>query len=824
MIKAAYRSFRAAPAVWSAVILSLALGTGANFALFSLVNGLILRPLPVADPDRLVRIRTADGEMWNYAVYRELQSNDDLFANVAAWSSRTLDTAPRGRASIVNGLLVSGTFFSTMGITPQRGRLIETKDDRAADPWRGGTGRAGEAVAVIGDGFWRRRFNAAEDVVGQQLLLNRASFTIVGVLPAGFLGPEVGTAVDVAIPLGAEPLVQRQPSLPLPNAWWLSVVARLRPGDTGDSAETRLRAFQPLVRERLKSIPELRSEALPEPFDLEAAGHGISALRTRYQRPLLVLGVVSGLVLVIACSNIANLLLARGIARRREISVRLALGASRRALVKSLMAESAVLIAVGVGAGALLASWMTQVFVRQVASGGRAATLDLSLDWRVFGFAVGLASLAVCASALLPAVRAARVDPAEALAHGSRVRGASNHWGTHVLPIVQVAFTLVLLIAAALFVHTLYTLVTQPFGFERDRVTIVRVEPTTPPPDVARVLALYDRFQAAAQVLPGVQHASLSAMTPVGTNPRWLIRYDVPGLPHIAAIDELERTIMANIVSPDFFATFGTRVLLGREFLPQDSASAPPVTVVNQAFVERVFGGASPIGRVVRQVGFVGRPSTDREIVGVVEDAAYMSLREMHLPTMFIPMTQRPTAPPVVYVSIRTSGLAPQAVADSALEAMAAVDPTATLSATTLAEQVNGSLAQERLMAVLSGFFGGLALVLAALGLYGVTAHGVGQRRTELGIRLALGATRGAVVRMIVGRVTVLVVTGVAAGCLLSWWLGPFVEALLYGVSPRDPFTLGVATAVVMMVAFFACLVPALRAARLDPAEVLRRD
>jgi putative ABC transport system permease protein len=812
----AWRSFRAAPAVWTAVILSLALGTGANFTLFSLVNGLMLRPLPVADPDRLVTVSTAAGaRVWNYPVFQQLQENAALFGSVAAWSSRSFDTAPRGRAAIVNGLFVSGSFFATLGIAPARGRLIGAGDDRRH-------GEApGEPVAVIGDGLWRRRFNAAEDVLGQRLLLDRVPFTIVGVMPRGFLGPEVGTEVDVAIPLGAEPLVTRQPLISQPHASWLTVIARLRPDDTHAAAAAKLHAFQPLLRERMKGVMDEPITSLADPLTVDQAGRGISALRTRYQRPLAVLGVVSALVLAIACANVANLLFARALARRREMSVRLALGASPLMLVKERMAESAVLIGLGTGAGALLAVWASRRIVSHVSLLGRTTSLDLSPDWRVFGVGVAIAALAVCASALLPALRAARVDPADALSHGSRVRGAPGYRGVHVLLVVQVAFTLVLLVGAGLFVQTLRTFVTQPLGFERDRVVIVRVEPTAPPADPARVLALYDRLRDAARVLPGVEHASLSAMTPIGSPTRWLIRYDVPGLPHISAIDELERTIVANIVSADFFATFGTRVVLGREFTPQDTSSAPPVAVVNQAFVERVFGGASPIGRVVRQVGFVGRPSVDREIVGVVEDAAYQSLREMHLPTMYIPMVQRPVAPPVVFVSMRTKAAQ---VAETALEALARVDPSAALSAATLVEQVDGALAQERLVAVVSAFFGVLALVLAALGLYGVTAHSVGQRRTELGIRLALGATRSAVVAGVLRRVALLVAVGAIAGLALSWWLGPFVSSLLYGLAPRDTLTLVVAAAIVLGVGLVAGLVPALGASRLDPATVLRQD
>ncbi|HEY7497841.1 MAG TPA: ABC transporter permease [Vicinamibacterales bacterium] len=811
-----YRSFRQDPVVWTAVVLSLALGTGANIALFSLVNGLMLRPLNVHDPDRLVVLKPVSGieQAWSFAIFQELKNNRALFARSAAWASQTFNTEPRGRSSLVNGLFVSGGFFETIGVDAARGRPIDEDDDRT-------NGGAAGPVAVISHAFWQTRYGGREDTIGRTLLLERVAFTIVGITPREFLGPEVGTAFDVAVPLGTEPLVRTPALVNLPGVLWLTIVARLEAGQTIGDATARLRAFQPAL-ERVDRLTDPTSRLLNEPLELVAAGRGVSPLRDRYRRPFVVLGIVAALVLAIACANIANLLLVRAIARQRETSVRVALGATRRALVLDLLRETSVVAAIGTAAGALLAWWGSAALMKQVVVSAGTASLDLSPDWRVFAFALGVATFTLFASTLLPAIRAGRMDAAHALAQaGHRIRGASGYRVAHLLLVVQIAFTLALLVGAGLFIRTLTALLTQPLGVERGKVLVIRVEPTAPPADPDRMLDLFERIHEAARGAPGVERVSLSATTPIGRT-LWQVRVEFPDLPGSLAEDD--RVATANVVSPDFFATFGTRIIAGREFRATDRRKTPPVAVVNQAFVDKYLAGGTAIGRRVRQVGFGGRPSVDREIVGVVENAAYLSLREKRRPTMYIPIAQRFQPPPVAFVSVRAAAGAPALLADRTIDAISTVTRDLTFTVTTLSDQIDKSIAQERMVAALSGFFGALALLLAGLGLYGVTSHVVSQRQTELGIRLAIGATPGRVIRLVLTRVALLVACGIAIGAGLMFWAAPLVATLLYGLAPRDPLTFALSAAIVALVGIAAGLIPARRAARLDPAAVLRRE
>ena len=430
--------------------------------------------------------------------------------------------------------------------------------------------------------------------------------------------------------------------------------------------------------------------------------------------------------------------------------------------------------------------------------------------------------MTLLASSLLPAVRAGRTEASSALtAHGYRISGATGSRGGHMLIVLQIAFTLTMLVAAGLFVRTFAGLLTQPLGFDKDKVLAIRVDSPGPPVKLELALERYDRIREAARNIPGAERASLSAMTPFGGTTVWQILFELPGV--ATTFSEDERTVTANVISPGYFATFGTRIVSGREFLPTDHHRGAPVAIVNQAFVAKFLGGSPAVGRTVRQVGFATRPSVDREIVGVVEDAAYLSLRAMNRPTMYVPLAQRPQAPPVIFVALRSSQL-PALLGKTVIDALARAAPESTFSIATLADQVNGSIAQERLVAVLSAFFGGLALLLAGLGLYGVTAHAVGQRRRELGIRLALGARPERVVRMVLGRVAALVGAGVAIGTGLSLAAAPFVASLLYGLSPRDPLTIGACISLVAAVGGLAGFLPALHAARVDPVEVLRAE
>jgi predicted permease len=810
-----YRSVRSAPAVWAGVILSIALGTGANIALFSVVNALMLRPLPVRDPAQLVVVGGAS-DRWSYPIWREIQGARGLFAGTAAWAGETFNTVPRGRAELANGLFVSGDFFQTLGVEPVRGRLIGPDDDRKG-------GGASGPVAVISHRYWQRRFLGAEDAIGRTIQVDAASFTIVGVTARDFLGPEVGTAFDVAVPLGMEPLVRKLAFVEMPGAFWLTVMARLAPGERPDVAAERLQGFQAGLRERLASLGESQQENLMAALTLSPAGSGISSLREQYRRPMLVLGVVAVLVLAIACANVANLLTVRAMSREKERALRMALGASTGALVREMLAESAVLIGIGCAAGTVVAQWAAAALVMRVNVEGETAVLDVSTDWRVLAFACAVASFTLLVSSLIPAFRTARVDRLAGLTqHGARIGGATGYRAAHSLLVLQVAFTTVLLVAAGLFIRTFNGLLTQPLGVERERVLVARVEPHVVPSTPERAEAFYDELRRAASSVPGVEDAGLSAMTPMGGTTIWQLVFDLPDSPLTSGTDA--RTVTANVIGPGFFRTFGTRVIAGRELSTADDRRAPPVALVNQAFVNRYLGGVSPVGRRIRHVGLGGRPSVDREIVGVVENAAYVSLREMERPTMYVPLAQRPTGPLAVFVSVRAAAGHASFLANPLVDALSSAVPDATYSTTTLEANVDAGVAQERLVAQLSGFFGVLALVLAGFGLYGVTAHMVGRRRAEVGIRLAIGATPSNIVALVLRRVAALVTAGIAAGVIASLWASPLVASLLYGLPARDVPTIAIAAALVAAVGAIAGIIPSVRAALLDPAAVLRRD
>jgi predicted permease len=556
---------------------------------------------------------------------------------------------------------------------------------------------------------------------------------------------------------------------------------------------------------------------------LVPAAAGDSSLRRRYQRPLWTILVVVGLVLLIACANIANLLLARAAARRHELSVRIALGASRWRLARQLLGESLILSIGGAAAGLVIASWASRLLVRQLSTQANRVFLDLSPDWRVLAFTIAVTMATALLFGTVPALRASGVAPMEALnEHG---RGASS--GSRVnlaggLVIAQVALSLILVVAAGLFMRTFSALANLHLGFDRDRVLLINVnaQRTEIPP--ADRLVTYDRIRQRVAAVPGVAAAAVSLVTPVSGN-TWNNRVEVSGG---VPMGERQRSSNFNAVTPGWFTTFGTPVIAGRDITDNDRKGAPPIVLVNQAFVKKFLNDAAALGHTVT-IGS-GSPFAEppREIVGVVADAVYRSLREPVPATMYVPLAQfndrRQPAPASMSVNVRSATGSPAVLARSVGAAITDVNPDLALTVRPLADQVNASLAQERLVAILAGFFGALALLLAGLGLYGVTSYAVSRRRTEIGIRMALGAAPAGVVRLVLSRVTLLVGIGVAVGAAVSIWAAKFVASLLYGLEPRDPVTLVGAAAVLGTVGAIAGWLPAHRASRIDPAEVLR--
>jgi putative ABC transport system permease protein len=817
----AWRGLRHSPAMTAFALLSLALGIGGVTALFSILNGLTLKPLPVRDPQHLVLLSEAGAPdtSWTNPIWEAVRDRRQAFAEGAfAWAADRFNLSPTASSDIVDGLWISGSMFEVLGVAPVIGRAIQDSDDV-----RGG-GRDG-AVAVISYDFWQRRFGGAPDVVGRTLTIERAPFTIVGVSPAGFFGPDVGRAFDVAIPLATEPLVRpRDHALDERSTWWMNVMARLKPDLTIEQATARLQALQPGIR--VATMPPVRtqdqSRYLSDPFILVPAAAGRSPLRRQYGEPLAILLWVSGLVLLIASANIANLLIARASSRRYELTLRLALGASRSRLARQLLAESLILACTGAMIGLALARWGSRVLIAQLTTFAAAVQIDLGLDWRVLAFATGVTACAAILFGVAPALTVGRLSPNDALKEQGRSAPLERRGGLRQASVIlQVAASLTLVVAAGLFTRTFVTLSTRDAGFARGGVLLVTANVDRNPADGVARIALFERFAEAARSLPGVASAGVSLTTPVaraGMN-------TMIAVPAELTLSRRERASWVNEITPGWLGTFGFHLSAGRDFDARDRPGSPIVAIVNRTFERRFLGGRPALGVTFKTLG-PGPSAGDSvyEVVGVVEDAVYRSLRGPMDATMFVPVGQSEGLPPSITIAVRPMAGPPSSLAHAVAAAIERQDPTAVLSFRTFSDQIDASLTQERLVATLAGFFGVLGLLLAAVGLYGVTASAVAARRAEIGIRMALGASARGVVAMVLSRVAWLVALGIVLGAGLSVWAAKFVTTLVYGLDARDPATLVSAAALLMLVAAVAAWLPARRASRIDPMRVLRNS
>jgi putative ABC transport system permease protein len=814
------RVWARSPGFTAVALASLALGIGANTAIFSIVNSLVLRQLPVRDPDQLVQVqRTATQTSMTNPIWENLRDRPGLFASAAAWGTTTFNLTEGGEAQTASGLWVSGGFFETFGVRPSLGRLFTDTDDR-----RGGG--ADGPVAVLSYAFWQRQFGGAPVVVGRPLRLSGVPFTVVGVAPPEFLGGEVGRSFDVAVPIGFEPLTTPHSMLDERAGWWLHVFARLKPGQTIDGASQALHEIQPSLRAATMPTdyrPASQARYLVAPMAVTGMATGISGLRTAYEQPLTIVMVVVGVVLLIACVNLANLLLARADGRRHEMSVRLALGASRARLIRQMCVESLLLSAGGAALGLVFAAWTSQLLVDQLSTGttairdaGRAVQLPLVLDWRVLGFASAVAMLSGLIFGLAPAWRATKAEANEALKAHGRSGAEGRHTLGGVLVVVQVALSLVLVIGAGLFVRTFASLSDLSLGFDPRLLLIVDVNAAkSPVPPEAR-LALLERVRDRVRSLPGVAMAELSRMTPLAGQWDQLIEN-----PEGLSLSEDDRDVYVNAVGPDWFRTYGTALVAGRTLAAQDASQAANLpVVVNETFGRKYFRDRPVLGQTVRFVGGAVAPSLS--VVGVVEDAVYDSMREGAPPTIYVPLLPGPVTS--LSLTVRSSNAEPSAIGHAIAAAVVSVDPTLSVTSRPLSDRVSVATIRERLLAILSAFFGGLALVLAGLGLYGVVAYAVSRRRTEIGIRMALGASGAGVIQLVVRRVAVVVALGIVAGGALGLWASRLVQAQLFGLAPDDGATFAGAAVVLVVVAGLASWWSAYRASQVDPAKVLRES
>ena len=822
-LKFALRQMRQTPIVSGVALLSLALGIGANVAIFSLVNALILKALPIHEPERLVRIElrapsaplsttSFTNPQWEY-----LRDHQDIFTSATAVGYARFNLNASGEARMIPGLYTSGRFLDTLGVTPIIGRGFTEHDDR----------RGGEPVALLSYGFWQRDYGGDPNVLGKTVSLDGHAFTILGVTPPEFFGVRVGFTFDVMIPLGNEAIIRGPESgLDRRSMWWLSMFARLAPEQTAAQAESRLRAFQPQLREGTMPQdyrPQDKERYFADPFGVIPAATGISNLRDRYSRPLYVLLGIVGLVLLIACANMANLLLAQSVARRRELAVRLSLGAGRAQLVRQLMVESIMLSLAGAVAGLLIAAWGSRALVGIMSTRLSTIALDLSMDWRVFGFAGLVGIVTGLLFGVVPALRGTSVSPADALRDHSRgiVSGGGRLNLGHGLVALQVALSFVLVFGSTLFVRTLVSLTNQGMGFESEHVLLATVDLRKTGAEPERRLALFEQVRDAVAAVPGIDAAAASFVTPV-SGMTWNLRIRVPGY----EASERERSSLYNGISPDYFRAMGTPILAGRDFTAADAAGRPGVAIVNEAFAAKFFAGQNPVGKTFDIEGFGGgRKDRPLEIVGLVANAKYRTLREEPQPTMYAAMAQEPldNIASTERMVIKTLG-EPWASRQAVLAAIGGVNKAIVVDFRTLDEDLGAAVLQERLIASLSAFFGGLALLLAALGLYGVMSYSVTRRRNEIGIRMALGAEPESVIRLVLEHVALITLVGLVVGIAGAVGTGRFINSLLFNLATYDRTMIAVTTITLAVAAAIAGYLPARRASRIDPMTALREE
>lgn len=812
----ALRTLRANPGFAATAVLSLALGIGANTAIFSILNAVMLRSLPVEDPQRLVQVDSSQGRFTN-PIWEQVRDHQQAFSGALAFSTDRFDLAAGGESHFAEGLWASGDFFRVLGVPAMRGRVFTADDDLH------GGGHAGP-VAVISHGFWKRHFASDPDIVGKTIKLNRRPFTIIGVTPPWFTGLDVDKSYDVAIPIGCEPLLHTDFStLNARSWWWLRILGRLLPGDTRQQAEARMKALAPEVSRA--TLPtnwdaDGQRQYLRRSFSLRPANTGFSDTGSQYRTALFTLMVVVGLVLLVACANIANLLLARAAARQREISIRMAIGAARRRVMRQLMSESLLLSIMGAVGGLLFAVWGSRLLVRFLSKAGSELQLDTAPDLRVLAFTMGVAVLTGLLFGLAPALRATSVSPNNVLKEHARGMVGSRFNLGRALVTGQVALSLMLLVGAGLFLGTLRNLLSIDLGFSRHNILLVRaglMQTNVPKAQRPRV---YREIVGRLRAIPGVSSVSSSVLTPIG-NDEWDRVVDPEGY---SPRGKYDTQVYFNRVSPGYFETMRTPLLVGRDFSEHDDTGAPKVMLIGESAARRFFGQANPIDRTIRVNAEDSHGKKDvYQVIGVVKDAKYQAVNEDLLLSVYVACAQDTDPWPEVTFEVRSERPV-EAFIPAVRVAIGEVNRGISLEFRNFETQVNDSLLQPRMVALLSAFFGGLALLLAMIGLYGVTAYGVARRQAEIGIRMALGAQPGSVVWLVLREVAAMLAIGTLLGLGASLAAGRLVANLLYGVKPSDAAPLAIAAVVLGIATGIAAYLPAHRAARLDPMAALREE
>jgi len=817
------------PGFSAVAVLTLALGIGANAAIFQLIDAVRLRTLPVKDPQTLAIVHLNNNHWgqgsfngpaeFTFPLWRQVEQRQQAFSSITAWGADTLNLAKGGEVDNARAIWVSGEFFRVLGVPPFLGRLLDPEDDQ--------TGCSGGVD--ISYSFWQGRYGGNPSAIGKMLTLGGHPFPILGVTPPSFYGVSVGDRFDVAVPICAEPIINgaefSRITGPRPREeWWLAIVGRLKPGWTLARAGAQLGVIAPAaLKETIP--PQYDADGVKRylAYKLEArpAANGFSRMRHDASTPLDLLLGLSGLVLLIACANLANLMLARSSARQREVAVRLALGASRGRLIRQLLAESALLAAAGALCGGYLAATLSSSLVAFISTPDNPIFLDMPTDWRVLGFAAGLAILTTILFGLAPAIRAGNTSPGSALKAGGRgmTSGRERFRLQRVLVASQVALSLVLLAGALLFARSLRNLMSRNLGFEQNGVLVANVDFSRLHLPTAQIEPFERDLIERIRAIPGVAAAATSVRSPMSgsSSNNWVL--DEKG-------NHPNGSAWLDYVSPGYFQTLETPLLGGRDFNSSDTATSPKVAIVNEAFVKKFLKGSkNPVGMEFRKWESPGNPRPYYTVIGVVKDSVYNDMHAPFVPVMYFPRTemQAPFSHPGAVVLIR-SRVGAAAMLKSVKDTIAGVNSEIDIQFRVLRTQIRETLIPDELMATLCGFFGALAIMLAAIGLYGVISYTVAQRTNEIGIRMALGAQHGNVIRLILVEVAVLIGIGIAVGTALTLAAGKAAGSLLFELKPRDPLTLALAAILLGFIGFAASYIPARRATKVDPMVALRYE
>ena len=821
-IRHAFRVLRSSPVFTLAALAVLALGIGANGAIFALADAVLLKPLPVTAPDRLVRLATAEaGDPatdygFSYPGFKDLRDGARGFAGVFAVSGMRVNVSYQGLNQRCSGEVVTGSYFETLGVRPHLGRLLTPDDDGAI---------GAHPVVVLDYAFWQR-LGGDRDLVGRDLLVNGKLLTVVGVTPPEFYGTDISIRPQLRVPMAMAPILRPNPGDPTLSRrghQWLRVMARLKPGVTIEQATASARTvFQGSIRARLDEMPastppavRKRTERLR--LDLLPGAQGSARMQRDASQPLLLLGGATLTLLLIACANLANLLLARGTTRAREFAIRAAIGASRWQIVRQLLAESLLLSTAAGAIGLLVSFWMAGVILRFLPEGNALGT-ELTPDARVVAITLGIALVAGLAFGLMPALRAARHAPAATLKADAPTMASADRLLSlrSLLIAAQVAMSLVLVLGAGLFQRTLHNLNGVDTGFARDHVLVGTLDPSLNGYDPARTATLLTEFAQRVQAIPGVKAAGLSSVSPITRS------WDINSIT-IAGYrtkDGEEPDAHFAAVSPGYLEAMGIAPKQGRTLTWRDAAGAPAVAVVNDTMARDYFDGAALGRRFSMDDG-----KTEVEIVGVVPDGKYVDLREDHPPRFaYVSFLQAPISGGELTLHARTAGN-PLQYADAVKQQLRALDPTLPFAAvTTVEEQIARSLSSERVLATLGSAFGMLALLVAAVGIYGVLAFAVARRTREIGLRMALGARPGGLSVMILRQFGAIIGAGLAAGVCCAWAGQGLLQNILFGVSAADGTVIAGSVGLVAAIGMLAAWIPARRASRMDPLMALRHE